>query len=313
MEYSFHLSSADLDPQLSSMLAQLIIWLPAMWLVVKIVLRKYRLQREKALLSKRTQVAQYTPLAGFSVWEIGLAYSHGNFDGGIVGGTLIDLANRGIIKLTPQYNQMGKVQDYQLELINAEHAMSDSFEKALIDLLFVHKKTVSLTNLAFLFTPESWEGLVRTAYLQLQQKEIFTSSSIKPLLKINMRRSAMMIVAFGPLFFLALLFSFTFPAIPITVLLLAYNHLQSYKNKLVYTNNGLDVTWYARGLYAYLHQAERYRHRFFEQENINDSLLPYSVALGITPIWDQRFDRLIGAGFSASLAGKFPPKQSQSA
>jgi uncharacterized membrane protein len=60
------------------------------------------------------------------------------------------------------------------------------------------------------------------------------------------------------------------------------------------TEKGAELAWKISGFKLYMNVAEKYRQRFYEQENIFEKLLPYAILFGMTKKWINKMKIIYG-------------------
>ncbi len=56
---------------------------------------------------------------------------------------------------------------------------------------------------------------------------------------------------------------------------------------------GRDAVWKVKGLKDYINTAERYRVKFYEQQNIFEIVLPFAIAFNLGDKWMKAFDGIL--------------------
>jgi hypothetical protein len=238
---------------------------------------------------------------GLSPLEVGLVFHDGRLTPAVIGGCLVALVDRRVIVLTFLKDAENKTIDAELQQLPGDHILNP-FESYLLQALFVGSSTVRLSQLPILFSPQFFQQLSKLGWESVTKKELFVPGAFVDAMQQNMGAQLTKVFVLWTIgsFFLVILAALSLMAAVILVLAsLVYFNRAPKHEKL--TLLGKEVLWHIKGLHLHLYTAERYRHPFYEQENITDPFLPYSIALEVTPLWSKAMTGMLMSGFASSL------------
>ncbi len=239
-------------------------------------------------------IPEYEPPKSLSIIEFGMLMTNGNFKNEFVTAAIVQLAVRGYLTISEEERNIlfFSTKDFVLTKQPLPVEMLASDEQIIYDKLFETGDIVSLSSLKNTFSPVL--GL-------LQQKAVVLLSD-KGLIEkkgLSFRQGFLIVgvvVSFLAFSFFATFSIFGMMSGLLTGLILIVFGLIMPKRLL----KGVEVNWQIQGLKLYMDTAEKYRQRFYEKENIFDTLLPYAIVFGMTREWIEKARDVYGAEYFSS-------------
>ncbi|MCX6736880.1 MAG: DUF2207 domain-containing protein [Candidatus Parcubacteria bacterium] len=223
--------------------------------------------------------------------EMGVFLNNGNLGKNIIPAGIVSLAVRKIITIEEVPGQfIIKYRDWKLKLlIDKEEVEKLALpEKLLIKEIFspLSKKEVLISDLKhFKFNEKASQikdQLVKDGFMD---KKAFSYQGLMG------GGIALVVVAFflSAFIFRDLLIQI-YPALIISFFILILFNILMPKR----TEKGAELAWKISGFKLYMNVAEKYRQRFYEQENIFEKLLPYAILFGMTKQWINKMKIIYG-------------------
>lgn len=197
--------------------------------------------------------------------------------------TLIDLARRGFVSIEEVKKKwlLGR-SDYILHRLSKISTQLLPYEKELLTRLFEKGKDISLSNLKLTFYDDLRE-VKDKLYTDVTEKNIFPSNPEKIrqkylIIGILVTFLPVVLFYFTGLFFVAPILVSIGSAVSLTGLALVI-----FSGKMPRRSAyGHDLYRRSLGYRLFISGAEKYRQRFYEQQNLFDEILPYAIIFGLT-------------------------------
>ncbi|OGN30030.1 MAG: hypothetical protein A3A33_01755 [Candidatus Yanofskybacteria bacterium RIFCSPLOWO2_01_FULL_49_25] len=239
-------------------------------------------------------MAEYDPPDNLGVIPVGMLWKGGTFKNQFITAAIIQMASRGLIKITQTEKKVLFIGTKDYEFAWTGNTTDTSFlttaENRIIATLFKSGSTIHLSEHPHLFAPilanikkNAQEYLIDNGYMDRQ------SYSLQAWMG-----GIGAVLIFATYAFMRLLgvhidFPIVFPVVISIVIIFIFS---SFMKKL--TAKGAEAQWRTKGFYLYMDMAEKYRDRFYEQENIFEKLLPYAIAFGMTKQWIKKMREIYG-------------------
>lgn len=254
-----------------------------LWLILPLLtlLIAYKLWAKRGRDPKLNyaELVQYAPPYGLKPLEAGLLETNGRCKTQFLTASIIDLAVRGYIKIEELPKTLLSDKDYQLTLLKLDDQIA-KYERTILSRLFGQLKVGDLTK-----TSEqkySFYSIVTSVADQGKDrlKELKFLDEGSQSWRFGMLALGI-ISLMGGLIFLAASASIFGLAVSLCgVIIIVFGFLMDRR-----TPEGAKAFWELRGFKMYMEKVEKYRAKFYEQENIFEKYLPYAVAFGLTDKW----------------------------
>jgi uncharacterized membrane protein len=233
-------------------------------------------------------VVEYDPPKDLLPLEGGLLMNYGNLKPVFVSATIIDLAVRGYLKIE-EIKSTGFLmgQDWQITLLKDNFAELKPFETRLLNTLLGNNATVGtsmkLSDQKDTFYTEM-TGIRTSAYEKI--KSFFDADGASWQITFIGLGSALMFASV-PIGITLMNWVMLASLMASGIILIIFGILMSKRSKL-----GSETLYQLKGFQLYMKQAETYRMRFYEKENIFEKYLPYAIIFGLTHIWAKAFAKI---------------------
>jgi len=261
-------------------------------------------------------IPEYEAPKNLDVFEVGMITTRGVFDEKFVTAAIIELAVKGALKIREcktsiglAVNEVLKTQkkkseeifsyeegDFVLEKQDISRMTLSPHQQILFDNLF--KKSSYRIKLSTLSKNKFYKAV------PILSKEVVNSLSKKGFIE---KRGLPFEKIFKPwgmvMMILPIFFYFEIPELfasnisPVSwiisgVVLFFFGIIMPKR-----TENGAEINWKIDGLKLYMNTAEKYRQRFYEKENIFETLLPYAIVFDITKEWAEKMKAIYGEAY----------------
>lgn len=206
-----------------------------------------------------------------------------------ISAVIIDLAVRGYLKIkeVEEKKIFGKNKDYQLTDTKKPRKDLTNYEKQIINGLFEEGSPVKLNELKHKFYKHI-KAIKDDLYNNVKAENYFEENPEKVRNKYLI--IGIIFIALGPMLpaFLMVMFgsylAFLFATIGTGILFIIFAFLMPKR-----TPEGVELTRQIKGFKLYMHTAERYRQKFYEDKKIFEKFLPYAMVFGIVKEWANKF------------------------
>jgi len=211
---------------------------------------------------------------------------------------IVDLAVKGYLKIkeTEKKKLIGKTKDWVL-IKQKDYVMDKSlepFEQKLLSGFFVQKDEVSILGLKEKFF-KTFEEIKEQVSKEMVLDDYFVKDPAKVMKKFttiglfSLFSAWFVVYLVGKIiaqyFSVDFLLNFLWVSVVSGLLFLLFATVMPKKTK-----KGTEVLWHIIGFKEYITRAEKYRARFYEQENIFEKFLPYAIVFGCTKKWAKAFE-----------------------
>jgi len=233
-------------------------------------------------------VVEYDPPKDLLPLEGGLLMNYGGIKPIFVSATIIDLAVRGYLKIE-EIKSTGFLmgQDWQITLLKDNFTELKPFEVRLLEALLGNNPAVGastkLSDQKDTFYTKM-TGIRNSAYEKI--KPFFDSDGAGWQITFIGLGSAL-IFASVPIGITLMNWTILAALMSSGIILIIFGILMSKRSKL-----GSETLYQLKGFQLYMKQAETYRMRFYEKENIFEKYLPYAIVFGLTHIWAKAFAKI---------------------
>ena len=221
--------------------------------------------------------------------QMGLILSHGVWKNSFITATIIDLAVRKFITIEQTENKVLFLTEKDILLkkngSNYDLSKVTPTEKILLSELFMGQDSIKLSSLKNSFyqnLPAIKKSATDDVYSNgwMEQKSnlyfiTFLASAIV-LGWISFSVTVVSVILFASLFASAIILGFFAVIMPKR------------------TQAGVDLLFKIKGFELYMKEAEKYREKFNEKENIFDQFLPYAIIFGIAELWAKKMQLIYG-------------------
>ncbi len=231
-----------------------------------------------------TIMAEYEPPEGMRPTEVGTLTDAQLHDRDFAAG-IVDLAVRGYLKIVEEEGVSGFGKKYKLEQVKSSDEVLKLYEKSLLDTVFGNDKVVSLTRGA--------KSLV--AARKLVETQVYESMASDGYFVENPTSVRTKYVAAGVILAFVTHVVVTASAAAGQVLFPLY--VAGVGSGIIVglfgmfmpkrTPKGTEASDKADGFKRYLSQAEEYRLRWQEEENVFEKFLPFAMAFGVVDKWTK--------------------------
>lgn len=191
--------------------------------------------------------------------------------------TIINLAVKGYLKIEKIDKKMFFFSnDYKLISSNKEARDLYRYENYILEALFKNGPEIKLSELRKNFAPHV-KDLGIKIYTDLRRRGLIDKHSLWFQIGMIAVGLLLIIISFGGLVFLA--------GISFIVFGIFMRRL---------TPQGSEIKRRIKGFKLYLETAEKYRARFYEQENMMEKLLPYAILFNLTSGWLKKMEAIYG-------------------
>jgi len=243
------------------------------------------------ILWRKVVIAEFEIPFNLNPIEMGVFLNNGNLGKNIIPAGIVSLAVRKIISIEEvPVKFIIKYRDWKLKLLIDKEEVDKLTlpEKLLIKEIFspLSKKEVLISDLKnFKFNEKASQikdQLVKDGFMD---KKAFGYQSLMG------GGLVLIVVAFflSAFIFRDLLIQI-YPALIISFFILILFYILMPKR----TEKGAELAWKISGFKLYMNVAEKYRQRFYEQENIFEKLLPYAILFGMTKKWINKMKIIYG-------------------
>jgi len=233
------------------------------------------------------EMVQYVPPLGMRPLEAGLLETMGRLRSQFLTATIIDLAVRKCLTITEIPGGFLKKKDYLLTLLDYDASKLKSYETTILGQLFTAVEPGQTTKISdqhdhFYTVVKEVEQSGRTA---LSTQGLLDKEG-------SIWKSGTMIFAFitfiGGIYVASLGYGSVGWALVLTGIISFIFALIMDRR----TPEGTKAYWELRGFKEYISKVDKYRMKFYEQENIFEKYLPYAVAFGLTGKWIKACQQL---------------------
>ncbi|EKD65297.1 MAG: protein of unknown function DUF2207, membrane, partial [uncultured bacterium] len=263
------------------------------WFSQKYVFDPNAKRELKPIGAKETIVPEFTPPENLSPAELGILVDERANTLDVVA-TIIDLAARGYltIKEVPKKWLFGN-KDYVLNKRKKNNTSYDLkyFEKSLLDKLFKDVDEVSISDLKTNFYTDL-KQIKDELYKHVVTKNLFPSNPDR--VRLKYLALGFVAVAWGSITtFLSSNFEWIWPfdiglgIITSGLILIIMSRFMSKR-----TAHGRELYRRTKGFQLFISQAEKYRQRFFEKENMFNEILPYAIVFGLTTKFAKAMEKI---------------------
>lgn len=195
--------------------------------------------------------------------------------------TIIDLASRGFLTITeiPKKWLLGNI-DYSLKKTEKDKTNLLGYEKELLTRLFT-KDEIKISELKTTFYNDLAK-VKEKLYEEVVERKFFQSNPEK--IRSNYFLAGLFIlIGSGVIAFLSisseivLLFDLSFASVLIGIFIMIFSKFMPRR-----TAYGREVYRRIKGYRMFIASAEKYRQKFFEEKNMFNEVLPYTIIFGLT-------------------------------
>lgn len=226
------------------------------------------------------EMVQYEPPRSMGPLEAGLLETMGKLRSQFLTATIIDLAVKKCLTIAEIPGGFLKRKDYLLTLLDYDASSLKSYETTILGQLFTNVRPRQTTKISdqhdhFYTVIKEVEASGRT--ILASQGLLDKEGSVW--------KSSTMIFAFitflGGIYVASMGFASAGWALVLTGIISSIFALIMDRR----TPEGAKAYWELRGFKEYISKVDKYRMKFYEQENIFEKYLPYAVAFGLTGKW----------------------------
>jgi uncharacterized membrane protein len=239
----------------------------------------------------KTIIAQYEPPSNLNPMQLGVLINNGELNSKYITASIVNMAVKKFltIKEIPKKGWFGS-KDYQLDSLKdsnlVEFEKLSHSEKDLFNDLFGNSKSVKISSLKDKFythiEPLKTQVVKElTDDFQMYEKKGFDWKFIMFIVGILSIFLPMFLIAFFPILALSSIVS--------GIILIIFSYWMP-----KHTVKGAEEQWKAKGFKLFMETAEKYRQKFYEDENIFERYLPYAIVFNIVQKWAKNMENIYG-------------------
>lgn len=249
------------------------------FIIMFLIWRKWGKERK----FDKTVIAQYEENEELTPAVAGMLLKDSNLDTKHLSAEIIYLATRKYLRIEEVLeDKSGKVKDYKLvKLKDADSKLKD-FQSYLMKKLFGSQGTVlisSFTNKFYQYLPE----LTKKAAAYCKKYYYWGSLAKSIFVSLGVVFGFLITYLGGALERIDIMIG----GIISGIIIIVFGIFMAKKS-----DAGNEALWYVKGYKLFIETAEKYRAKFYEDENIFDRILPYAMVFGMVDKWVKEFKNI---------------------
>ncbi len=235
----------------------------------------------KPVLAHETVTVEFEPPEKLRPAEIGVLMDE-QADTLDVTATLIDLAQRGYIKITEiEKKWLFGSSDYTLEKMKEADAILLGYEKMFLSRLFSSGKSINMSDLKLTFYQDLAE-IKKSLYQEVTSKKFFVGNPETTRQKYGALGGIVIAVGAVSIFGAVKLILGPLATCGAGVMISGIGILIASRFMPQRTALGHELWQRSKGYYEFISGAEKYRQRFFEKKNMFNDILAYAIVFKLT-------------------------------
>jgi hypothetical protein len=235
------------------------------------------------------QVVYYEPPADLKPMELGLLDTFGGSRPAQLTATIIDLAVRGYITISPNTpTGVFKTPDWQLTRTSKADGLAMYEQELLVVMgLTLENQTVAISQLQTVL-PMGMQSIRAAAQKTLNDMGVFDSRGVARQLGVFAISFLMGIAGFFQTTEIGNTPPYESAHVIASALGLIISAVIGFVFALIMnrrTEKGAELEYQLKGFQLYMKTAEKYRSQFYEKENMFEKVLPYAILFGLTTQW----------------------------